>query len=206
MSVAEAIIFFKNILMNTIFYVCTYGGSGSTAFCKHLGQFAKKVYHVHSKMPPATLKQVNLFNEHFTEVDADPKNTKCIFLYRDPTEAILSRFELKKHLRNIECDENITVAQVAEQKKDLYGITEFFYNYLEAPRNYPVLFVKYEALFTSMDLVHQYLSVPPTLRLEPLVKVETLKESAYEPRLKEIYAPLVAQMQKLPRVFWSGAN
>ncbi len=184
--------------------MCTYGGSGSTAFCKHLGQFAKKVYHVHSKMPPATLKEVNLFNEHFTDADAaEPNNTKCIFLYRDPTEAILSRFSLKKHLRNIECDESITVAQVAEQKKDLYGISQFFYNYLEAPRAYPVLFVKYETLFTSMDLVHQYLNVPHTLRIEPMVKRETLRESPYEHQLKEVYAPLVAQMQKLPRVFWS---
>jgi hypothetical protein len=192
--------------MNTIFYVCTYGGSGSTAFCKYLGQFAKRVYHVHSKMPPTTLKQVNLFNEHFTEADADPKNIKCIFLYRDPTAAVLSRFSVKNHLRNIECDENVTVAQVAEQKKDLYGINEFFYNYLEAPRNYPVLFVKYEALFTSMDLVHQYLNIPSTLRIDPLVKIETVRESAYEPQLKEVYAPLVSQMQKLPRVFWSSPN
>ena len=181
----------------TVFYVCSFGGCGSTALARYLGNFGSRVYHVHSRCPPPRLTEVDLFTEHFTDVPVDERGVRVIFVYRDPVRAILSRFESPAHLKNIECAPT-TLAEVVSSGRDLYGLSEFFSNYLDArKRCYPILFVKYEALFTHMPLLHRMLGIPmrPGVTLE---RRETLRVCPEEQALRAIYAPLNRAMAAMP--------
>ena len=53
---------------NRIFYVCSYGGSGSKILCNYLNNFGKS-YHIHSKSPPQQLTHIgiNTYHEWFSE-------------------------------------------------------------------------------------------------------------------------------------------
>ena len=180
-----------------VFYVCSYGGCGSTALARYLGNFGR-VYHVHSRCPPSRLTEVDLFTEHFTDVPV-VDDVRVVFVYRDPVQAILSRFDSAAHLKNIEAP-NVTVQDVVLAGRDLYGLAEFFYNYVDVSRRaYPIVFIKYEALFTQLPLLHRALGVPmrPGLALE---RRETGRTSAAEGALRRIYAPLARAMQTFPEV------
>ena len=180
-----------------VFYVCSFGGSGSTALCRYLGNFGSRVYHVHSRRPPPRLTEVDLFTEHFTNVPVKDPDVRVLFVYRDPVRAILSRFESPVHLKNIECAPT-TLEAVVASGQDLYGLSEFFYNYLDSrKRNYPILFVKYEALFTHLPLVHRMLGIPqkPGIALE---RRETLRVRPEEKALRDIYAKLNRAMAAMP--------
>ena len=85
------------------FYICSYGGCGSTMLTAQLSKYGK-VEHVHSRFPPNKLQYIT--NEHFNgrEVPiAHLKDYYVIYLYKNPVKAILSRFTLKEHLRHIGC-------------------------------------------------------------------------------------------------------
>ena len=90
-----------------VFYVCSYGGSGSKILCEYLGHFGK-VKHVHSRYPPEKLTYIGLnakWHEWFSTIpipDKDVPNHYVIYIYRDPIKAIQSRFNMKQHLAHIQ--------------------------------------------------------------------------------------------------------
>ena len=182
----------------TVFYVCSFGGSGSTALARYLGHFGNRVYHVHSRKPPERLTEVDVFTEHFTNVPTDA-DVKVIFVHRDPVRAILSRFESPIHLKNIESPV-VTLQDVAASGKDLYGLAEFFFNYLNAKRNYKIYFVKYETMFSNLPQLHSALGIQGRpLKLE---RSETKRERrSEEDALRAIYAPLNAVLNSMPPIF-----
>jgi len=47
--------------MEKIFYVCSYGGSGSHMLCNALKKFGK-VEHIHSRYPPDKLEYIGINN------------------------------------------------------------------------------------------------------------------------------------------------
>lgn len=183
----------------TVFYVCSYGGCGSTALARYLGHFGTRVYHVHSRRPPKHLTEVDLFTEHFTDVPVDVRDVRVVFVYRDPVRAILSRFDDAAHLKNIEAPP-VTVRDVVRAGQDLFGLTDFFYNYLDArKRTYPIVFVKYEALFTQLPLLHRVLGLK-ALEGVTLERRETPRVREEEGELRRVYAPLARTMEALPAV------
>ena len=52
------------------FYVCSYGGCGSTMLCKYLSNFGK-VKHIHSRHPPQKLTRGggNIYFEWFNTIE-----------------------------------------------------------------------------------------------------------------------------------------
>ena len=50
-----------NINKNKIFYICSYGGSGSTMLANYLSNFGK-VFHIHSRYPPKKLTYTGCTN------------------------------------------------------------------------------------------------------------------------------------------------
>jgi hypothetical protein len=181
-----------------IYYVCSFGGCGSTALARHLGQFGERVFHIHSRCPPPQLTEVDLFTEHFTDVPVDARNVRVIFIYRDPVKSILSRFDNPAHIKNIEA-EPATLAEVVRTGTDLFRLDEFFDNYLDPKRrNYPVLFVKYEALFTHLPLLHRLLGIKSALTIK---RKETVRQE--DPALKVIYEPLARKMKAMPPIWIS---
>jgi len=97
------------------YYICSYGGSGSTVLSNYLSNFGN-VYHIHDRYPPKKLTYIgqknttkDIYNEWFNDVEIpkeELKNYKIIFIYKHPIPVIFSRFAQAKgpnipHLRNI---------------------------------------------------------------------------------------------------------
>ena len=188
-------------MVNNIYYVCSYGGSGSKILTKYLNKFGT-AYHVHSRFPPEYLTYTgrNTYSEWFSNInipDNEINNYKVIFIYKDPIKAIYSRFTNPEHLKHIQCDNKITLEDVIEQNKDLYGIEEFFNNYTTSKnRNYKIYCVKYEELFNNFEEFNKILELPNIKEYYPTLK-ETDKSDICDKRLDAIYKPLKDRMDKM---------
>ena len=184
------------------YYICTYGGSGSKILAKYLANFGNK-YHVHGRLPPDYLTYIggNTYSEWFSNrniPDNKVDNYKVVFIYRDPIKAIYSRFTNPSHLNHIQCNnDKITIADIIESNKDLYGIEEFFDNYTShKTRNYKIYCVKYEDLFNNIEELNKILELPNIKEYYPILK-ETDRSDIYDRRLDVIYQPLRDKMDKM---------
>ena len=75
---------------NMHYYICSYGGCGSTVLSEYLSHFGN-VYHIHDRNPPKKLKYVgknktneDVYSEWFNKVDipdTELKNYKVILPY-----------------------------------------------------------------------------------------------------------------------------
>ena len=167
----------KNIYNeNRWFYICSYGGSGSTFIYNYLSQFGN-VEHIHDRYPPDEISYVgsknttdNIYSEWFNKIKIPEdkiKNYKIIFIYRNPIDVIFSRFisltgANSNHLKHIMCNNpNLTLEEVILKNKDLYGIEEFYDNYVfKQNKNYPIYCVKYESFFNNIGLFNQMMEIP----------------------------------------------
>lgn len=186
------------------FYVCSYGGSGSKMLCNALKQYGK-TYHIHSRNPPKDLEFIgneggrNTYEEWFNgkKIPQDFQDEiYVIFIYKNPVNAILSRFEHPAHLEHIQTNKNIKLADVIREKKDLYGIQEFYSNYIKNKneRNYKIYAVKYEELFEKHDELSKILQIGPLV----LNKKETKrnKDENTLQILKDIYKETIQEMSE----------
>ena len=187
-------------MQEKIFYVCSYGGSGSKMLCTALSQYGK-VEHIHSRNPPDKLtyigedKGCTTYAEWFNEItipENELKNYYVIYIYRNPSFSIPSRFEIPKHLEHIQCDRNIKLEDVLRTGIDLYKIREFYDNYIKPnkKRNYKIYCVKYEDIFDKQDELSDLLGIGKL----NIVNESTRKDS--NEKLDEIYADLIYEMNK----------
>lgn len=186
-----------------IFYVCSYGGCGSTMLCKYLNNFGKS-FHVHDRYPPDKLTQLGLlcYHEWFNGLEI-PENELnyyyVIFIYREPIHCIYSRFYIPEHLYHIKCNANIKLKDVIAEKKDLYGI-EFFFNKYTTPnpkRNYKVHCVKYEDFFKNISQFNKYFGLNDDPNLYPVEHISKYDYREKEP-LSLIYSNLIKKMSEKP--------
>ena len=198
---------------NKIFYICSSGGCGSTIISNYLSNFGN-VYHIHDRTPPNKLTYVGKLNttedvhsEWFNNVEIPEdklKNYKVIFVYRHPIPVIFSRFAQRygpntKHLQNIKCTNNgeINIYDVLRTGRDLYGLEEFFDNYVSSKeRNYPVHCVKYEQFWNNLSLFNAVMGIPDIKELYP-IKHENPKRLQFAQQLNKIYASLINKMNKM---------
>lgn len=100
-----------------VFYICSYGGSGSMMLFGYLANFGI-CYHIHCRNMPNQIKHIDSTNriQHYTyednwanhkPVEEDKiKNYKVIYIYRDPIKAMYSvsrRFPFHAHMNSIQC-------------------------------------------------------------------------------------------------------
>lgn len=185
-----------------IFYVCSYGGCGSTILSNKLSQYGE-VKHIHSRKPPDKLCYVGdtVYKEWFNSIEIpenELNNYKVIYIYRNPIDAIYSRFIYPKHLLHIQTNIDITLEDVVNTKKDLYGIEEFFDNYTtkNENRNYKIYAIKYEELFEKQDELSSILNIDK-LSLE---KRESYKIKKYKKELSDIYSNLINKIDKMKTI------
>lgn len=189
------------------FYVCSYGGCGSTMLCDSLKKYGKTV-HIHSPKPPDNLEYVgkqnggNTYEEWFNGIvipDNEIENYYVIYIYRNPSFCIPSRFTNKygykthkHHLRHIKIDTRITLDDVLSSGKDLYKIREFYDNYMKVNknRNYKIYCIKYEDIFDKQDELSKLLGIGEL----NLVNKSSRKNSNKE--LDNIYTDLIEEMEK----------
>jgi hypothetical protein len=186
------------------FMVCSYGGCGSTLLHEALQKYGVS-HHVHSRCPPEKLEHIS--GEHFNGIQIHPDQLhrfKVIYIYRDPTAAILSwdrRFKTHKyfvHLEHIESPHAMNLEQMVSTSEDMYGIQEFYRNYTTcASRNYNICCVKYENLFKHQDQLSEWLGIGPL----NLTMVEHKHESIHTGKLEDIYSDLSSQMKKNDPLF-----
>lgn len=183
-----------------IFYVCSYGGSGSKMLCNALKKYGI-VKHIHSRNPPDNLEYIgneregNTYMEWFNGIsipDEDLKYYYVIYIYRNPSFSIPSRFKYPNHLTHVQIDNSIKLKDVIDSKKDLYKIKEFYNNYTKPnkKRNYKIYCIKYEDIFDK----HEELS-----KLFGIGKLNIVNRSSRKNSNKEldyIYGDLISEMNK----------
>ena len=96
------ILFYMN--EKPVFYVCSFGGCGSTMLTQYLSNFGK-TKHIHSRNPPSQLTYVGeentsnpIYREWFNYTPVNQNELhkyKVIYIYRNPLNAIYSRFATK---------------------------------------------------------------------------------------------------------------
>jgi hypothetical protein len=182
------------------FYVCSYGGSGSKMLCRALEQYGK-TKHIHSRNPPDTLTYIgkekggNTYSEWFNSIPIPENELQyyyVIFIYRNPSFSIPSRFTMPAHLEHIQSDRNIQLNDVFTTGEDLYKLREFYDNYIKPnkKRNYTIYCVKYEDIFNKQD------ELSNLLEIGKLHLVNKSKRIQSNETLDTIYADVIDEMKK----------
>ena len=193
--------------MKKIFYICSYGGSGSKMLCQALEEYGKPK-HIHSRNPPDNLEYIGkekggkTYIEWFNGIKIPKKkimNYYVIYIYRNPSFSIPSRFEIPEHLEHIQTDKSIKLKDVLDSKKDLYKIREFYDNYTKPnkKRNYKIYCVKYEDIFDKQDELSKVLGIGKLNMINKSLRKKSNKE------LDNIYGDLIAEMNNSDFIFIS---
>lgn len=201
------------------FYVCSFGGSGSTMLYRYLRNFGK-AYHIHSRAPPDILSHIGnecathpTYSEWFNTTplsEAELAETVVIYIYRNPVDVIISRCVCMNqrgaanvnHQKHIQCPNrcDISIQNIIHSRKDLFGLESFFdaYTTLRAQRNYPILCIKYESLFDNWPRMNILLGIPNVPSLYPHRR-ETQRHVPEHIKsvLYEIYDPLIKKMNTM---------
>jgi hypothetical protein len=186
--------------MTKKFYVCSYGGSGSKMLCTALTEYGESI-HIHSRKPPDKLEYCGARNggKTYTEwfngmviPENELKDYYVIYIYRNPSFSIPSRFERPKHLENIQTDKTIKLDDVLSSGKDLYKIRDFYDNYMKPneKRNYKIYCIKYEDIFDKQDELSNLFGIGKL----KMVNKSTRNHS--NTQLDEIYADLIDEMSR----------
>ena len=201
------------------YYVCSFGGCGSKMLQSYLANFGN-TFHIHSRCPPKKLTRVGTadYPEWFNDIELVPtlnrqipleqlKNTKVIFIYRDPIYAIRSRIIPGKtyristdHLNNISAM-HWNIESVVGNMMDLWELESFFDNYTkkDPERNYQIYCVNYDTFWENLTLFNKTLGIPDVPALYPKKK-ESKYDLVYETELRTIYSSLLKKMSDLPPV------
>ncbi len=182
------------------FYVCSYGGSGSKMLCAALKQYGN-VKHIHSRNPPNKLTYIGndkggkTYIEWFNNIsipEDELQNYYVIFIYRNPSFAIPSKFKIPAHLEHIESNRNIQLDEVLTSGEDLYKIREFYDNYIKPneKRNYKIYCVKYEDIFNKQDELSNLFDIGKLNLVNKSTRVNS------DEKLDKIYADLIDEMNK----------
>jgi hypothetical protein len=191
-----------------IFYLCSYGGCGSKVIAAYLRHFGK-VYHVRSRYPPSHLTHIGNSNTlkpiHSEWFSCSPVPNKdldkytVIYLYRNPIPCIYKRFNTSKHLYTIQCKyPQVTVDQVISNKKDLFGIQEFYLNYTRAQTtNYSIYCVRYEDFLENIETFNATIHLPNIPSIYPTIETTTNSNET----LEYVYRGLIQEMLSKPFIY-----
>ena len=131
------------------------------------------------------------FND-ITIPENELKNYYVIYIYRNPSFSIPSRFEIPEHLEHIQIDPKIKLEDILSSGEDLFKIREFYDNYVKPneKRNYKIYCVKYEDIFNKQDELSNLLEIGKL----NIVNKSTRTNS--NEKLDKIYADLIYEMNK----------
>lgn len=154
-----------------VFYVCSYGGCGSTMLTKFLSQYGT-TYHVHSAQPPTKLTHPidTTYIDNFSSVpvpESELSRCKVIYIFRNPTHAQISVYgeyhRAHLELPNPEKYPN-TLAEYALAGVDTLKYKQHYLNYMKfESRNYQIIGVNYHKLWDRDTLEELFwaLQLPP---------------------------------------------
>ena len=212
-------------LSNRVFYVCSFGGSGSTMLTRFLGRYGK-CFHVHSRRPPEHLTKIRktdhfpFAEEWFSEVPVDdPRRYTVIFIYRHPSHAQLAKTGAKGkpvynpiHHRNIQVSNPVpeSIQDYPEAclttGKELLGYEDFYDNYAVLGRNanYDIVCVDYTRLWENLEEFFLTIRIDPAdIRKFPGKKSGSRHRYDQDllSRLNEVNHQLSTRIEQTPPVF-----
>lgn len=203
------------------FVVATYGGVASKTLIRGI-----------LNQPPRGASPVNLVHRHHTHqrvpCEAVPAGQKVIYAYGDPAHSIASFFRraanddpddphpghrnfLARHCRNLEGDvgklsEGYSLEDFLRSDQDPFGLADHFHSWMKAKVPYPILFVRYEALWKHVEEIFDFVGIPRAEAATFPEKRENYVERnrRYDGPLVQLrikYAPLIAEIEDLPPIF-----
>lgn len=197
-----------------IFYICSYTGCGTMMLSNALDKLGYRTRIVHSPVVPTKLEYTNRdgdldpysknnigFNFNGEKIpDNLVSNFYVIYIYKNPLDVIYSRFINGKdfsHLVTIN-KRSVDLKQVLTQKKDLYGLENFFDTYTtpNPNRNYKIICVNYSMIFSEQDKLSELLGVGPL----NLFRKETNRhiDRDIHNKLISIYKPFIIKLSQMP--------
>ena len=193
-----------------LYFVCSYGGSGSKMLRGFLRNYGK-TYHPHSKQPPAKLthpeKRKDLGEVNFVQKGklVISNRAKVIYIFRNPIDALKSRYGIE-HCKNVEGDWQELPPSIEEYAvigKDLFGLEIHFNNWTqenEGQRDYSICCIRYETLWHHLKELFDYLEIPHRDLVQFPARKETkrLIDEKTENLLKLMYQPLIDKMDAFP--------
>lgn len=230
------------------YLVVSYGGCGSKMLAGWLsGQrnsLVKQVYHMHDSSPPATWlremppqkskpsQQRDYRARRFpgggkfqteTKVVEDVDSFRVVFIYKDPVEALVSRFGYGHcmHLGG-DCGKSPDLFPkldaYAKAGKDRMGLLKFFENYVaeSRTRKFPIVLLNYHKLWDNLPAVMTALGLPESLVSTFPERTETVRNDltaaaerndahseATRRLLDVMYKPILDRIGQLPAVSYS---
>lgn len=140
-----------------------------------------------------------------------------MYIFGDPIEATVSLFRRGYHqdhatklaeARNQSkqnLSKEITIEEYAENLEDWFQFEKHYQNWRNIETPYPILFIKYQAIWDNIDTIFDFLDLPSNLKPEfppqkaRYSKIETLSKSARE-NLENLYGNFSDKVRKLPEV------
>lgn len=208
------------------FIVASYGGAGSKTLVRGI-----------LNQPPSGSSPVNLVRRHHTHkrvpYEEVPEGKKVIYVYGDPAHSIASFFRraanedpddphprhanfLARHCRNIEGDlEKITVGYSLEDflrsDEDPFGLADHFHSWMTANVPYPILFVRYEALWDHVEEIFDFVGIPPAEAASfPEKRANYVERNRkYDGPLAQLrikFARFIAEIDRLPPILLRGSS
>jgi len=197
---------------NFSYYVCSFGGSGSTMLCRFLMHYSSYVFHIHDRNPPTVLSELEWLpgrSEYSFKKDSpvsDPGKYKVIFIYRNPVEACASRYE-KEHLVNLEADYKNAPASLDEYAKkgiDRIRYEEYLDHYTDekVKRNYDMICINYDILWDHLAEIFKALELPARDISSFPKRIETPRRISADTRssLERMDASAIRKISKMPPI------
>jgi hypothetical protein len=145
--------------------VTSYGGTGTTMLYRFLEQHTAQVPQDHENWKPW---------KHLPEPPSDDNvdvGFRAVYLFGDPMDAVLSVFRRDYqswHVRNMNShdedwagwDDDWHLEDYLSQGYDYFHMDHHFTNWTEADRDYPILLLRFDALWERMPEVFAYLGLP----------------------------------------------
>jgi len=154
-----------------IFYVCSYGGSGSTMLAKFLSHYGT-AYHIHSFKPPTKLTYPidAKFIDNFSTVEVPEEElSRCfvVYIFRNPTHSQISVYG--DHHRVHQEYEEPDNREIFPEKLKTYALNgkntlsygKHYKNYMSTnpDRNYKIVGVNYHKLWERDSLKELFIAL-----------------------------------------------
>jgi len=199
--------------MKEILYIASAGGAGTTFLIEWLAQFTD----TNDPYDRDRLKHTRrpLSNSRLAEwkVDGNPTPVnvrKSLYIFGNPEEACISHFRrgwASLHAKRTtgKKPEVENLDQLIEKKQDIFEFENHFDNWLKGS-DYPIMFVRYEAMWENLDKIFEYAEVPHNYwdtfpeKRQRESKMKSLPEPVQQ-GIKEIYGDFSERTEKVDDVF-----
>jgi hypothetical protein len=198
----------KRTTLDHTLQVTSYGGTGTTMLYRFLEQHTAHIPQDHENWKPW---------KHLPEPpsnDSVDDGFRAVYLFGNPMDAVLSVFRRDYqswHVRNMNSheedwagwDDDWDLEDFLSQGYDYFHMDRHFTNWTQADRDYPILLLRFDALWERMPEVFAFLGIPTSLMTTFPERRERSSDWTSEPdsiqtRLQEMYGELHREVAAAP--------